>query len=135
MSYVDDAQTFQLEDPSYVVGYGGRNGTHDQENGSAAAASTSSKMHCCARFNREIAPCQPWFKVQDANGRKIDIPESFAPGTCFAFLSKFVCLATSLFLLAYSWTIRDSGSAGFYLAYFTDWALLFANLYLMLSFF
>jgi len=93
----------------------------------------SKPPNCCRRFAAEINPFQPWFTVDDrGTGREIDIPESFAPPTCRAFLWKSLATGFTIGTLAYG--LVDSGSnVEFYFAYLSNWALLFSCFYLVFS--
>ena len=90
-------------------------------------------MACYQRFLKELNPCQDWFNVQDVNGRKIDIPECFAPATCRAFILK-LC-GTGLAVGIYIYAFIDSSAPEFLLAYLTYWALTFVCLYFCISLF
>jgi hypothetical protein len=86
----------------------------------------------CVRFTSELSPCQPWFSVVDrATGRKVDIPESFAPATCKSFLAKLLLGGFSLGTLIYTWVISEYPY--YYLAYLTNWNLLMSVLYFVFS--
>jgi hypothetical protein len=87
---------------------------------------------CCKRFCSELKPCQDYFLVWEANGRTLDIPATFAPGTRCALWSKFLIWGVATGLLVYSWL--NSPNKDFFLAYLTIWSLHFAWLYLTLSF-
>ncbi|GKY97091.1 hypothetical protein MPSEU_000667600 [Mayamaea pseudoterrestris] len=82
---------------------------------------------CLRRLWSELNPCQPWFTTADTFGRKIDIPESFAPPSCYAFLFKLAEAVLITATLVLTWI--DTSNPQFYLAYFTYWALLLATLY------
>jgi hypothetical protein len=89
---------------------------------------------CSKRFCSEINPCQSsWFHVKDpVNGRIIDIPESFAPATCYALLYKLfyctLCVGTIVYTM-----IQYEYNKGFYFAFLTYWGAIFCCFYSILS--
>ena len=87
---------------------------------------------CCASFRAELNPCQPWFLVMDSSGRKIDIPESFAPSGPMTMIGKAITLGVGLATLFVS--LAETSSLKFYFAYFTHISLLLTIIYLLLSF-
>jgi len=90
------------------------------------------KPNCCRRLMTELNPCQPWFAVQDrATERKFDIPESFSPATCLAFVWKVAATGLTIGTLVYN--IVVNANPEFYFAYMTNWALLVSVLYLSIS--
>ena len=104
-------------------------------------SSLSQDVNCGRRFWSELNPCccgrnnnnnnNSWFAVTDkATGRTLDIPESFAPASCYAFLWKLVCTAIAILTLAWTFVGQE---AYFALAYFTNWALTFVCFYFCLS--
>ena len=89
------------------------------------------KPSCFRRFCSEMNPCQPWFTTADTFGRKVDIPESFSPASCYAFAWKLAATALTIATLAMTWI--DTDNPEFYLAYLTYWGLLISALYLLCS--
>jgi hypothetical protein len=85
------------------------------------------KPSCCRRLLSELNPCQPWFTTADTFGRKIDIPESFAPPSCYAFIWKLASMGLITATLVLTWL--DTSNPQFYLAFLTYWALLLSTLY------
>jgi len=134
----DDAEANSLEQavhPDIVVR------DEEYENGGAAmdydgvpfnagneASDAVAPPSCFRRFSRELYPFQSWFYVQGDlfNGRTLDIPESFAPASCYAFFWKL--LAASVAVLTLAWGFADSDAA-FYMAYLTSWGVLFVSIY------
>lgn len=93
----------------------------------------SNKPNCVKRFVAELNPFQPWFAVSErATSRKIDIPESFAPATCRAFLFKSASLGLAVATMVYG--IVAAQQKEYYFAYFVHWALLLSCLYFASSF-
>jgi hypothetical protein len=83
-------------------------------------------------FRSEINPCQSWFHVKDpVNGRLSNIPETFAPASGYAFLCKVTFL--SICVLTLIWCNIHGGDPGFYFAYFTNWGVLWCNVYACMS--
>lgn len=99
--------------------------------GNRASDATKNSNSFAQRVGQEIRPCQPWFRVDDM-GRTLDVPESFAPASCYAFLYKL--LSASVALLTIAWCFNDS-EASFYLAYFTSWGVVFVCIYFLFSVF
>jgi hypothetical protein len=90
------------------------------------------KPTCRKRFCAEIDPRQNWFHVKDpVNGRVLDIPESFAPASCPAFVWKFFYCAGCIATMAY--TMIESTDVAFYFAFLTNIGVLFTVLYSILS--
>jgi hypothetical protein len=89
------------------------------------------KASCSKRFRAEINPCQSWFHVKDPiNGRVLDIPESFAPGSCTVFFWKVLYSGACIGTLV--WAMIDS-TPYFYFAYLTSWGVLWCCLYSLMS--
>lgn len=94
--------------------------------------STKQAPECGKHFCSEINPCQSWFHVKDPiHGRVLDIPESFAPASGYAFLWKVVYCGTCIGTMI--WALIDTNSPEFYFAYFTNWGVLWCCLYSFLS--
>ena len=92
------------------------------------------KASCCKRLASELNPCQPWFLVNDkVTGRTLDIPESFAPASCYAFLWKL--FATAGAILTLTWGLVRSDHPNFYFAYLTTWGVSFVVIYMVFSIF
>jgi hypothetical protein len=99
---------------------------------SSASRDDSPGPSVCARFTSELSPCQPWFSVVDAaTGRKLDIPESFAPPTCVAFVLKIALGGFCLGTLIYTWVVSEHPE--FFLAYLTNWNQVMSVAYFMFS--
>ena len=89
------------------------------------------QFSCCQRFKSELNPCSPWFTVSDeAMGRSLDVSESFAPASCYAFVWKLACTAIAILTLA--WQFVDD-YAYFVLAYFTNWGVTFVCIYFIFN--
>ena len=71
----------------------------------------------------------PIFSLQDANGRTIDLKESFAPSSKIILGIKFL-----LVLFAISGVIDCMSDDFFWLAYLTNWGEVIGTVYLLLSF-
>ena len=113
----DDGIPFNVGDDSPE----GRNQTHPQPG-------------CCTRFAKQLRPCQSWFHVKEpCSGRTLDIPESFAPASCYAFLWKL--LATAIAILTLAWGLINSNSKPFYFAFLSMWGVCFVNIYFYFSLF
>jgi hypothetical protein len=96
------------------------------------SAADSHQPQVGSHFRSEINPCQTWFHVQDpVNGRVLDIPETFAPASGYAFLWKASFLSMCVFTLI--WCMMHTADPKFYFAYFTNWGLLWCNLYAFMS--
>ena len=90
------------------------------------------KPACRKRFCAEIDPRQNWFHVKaPVNNRVLDIPESFAPASCLAFVWKFFYCAGCIATMAY--TMIESTEVSFYFAFLTNIGVLFCVLYSILS--
>jgi hypothetical protein len=101
-------------------------------NGNKATPTTTIPPSCCKRFFSELNPCLPnWFTTADTLGRKVDIPESFAPPSWSAFGWKLIATGLTSGTLVATWL--DSDYPEFYLAYLTYWSLLLATLYQLCS--
>lgn len=122
------------EPPASPGGRSGGNGGYAHDGSlSGGAAVDEVGPNVCHRFATELNPCQPWFAVVDrATGRKIDIPESFAPASCKAFAVKVALGGLALGTLIYGW-IGNAAYPGFYLAYLTNWSLIVSVFYFLLS--
>lgn len=98
----------------------------------AVPAAASTKIPSCGkRFCAEINPCQSWFHVTDpVNGRVLDIPESFAPASCYVFFWKLLYCTACIGSMV--WAMIDS-SPYFYFAYLTNWGVLWCCLYSIFS--
>jgi hypothetical protein len=86
---------------------------------------------CCNLLRSELNPCQSFFRLQDGTGRIMDVRASFAPDSLGALAWKLFANIVAIFTLIYS--IIDTGTASFYLAYLTHWSLLSAVAYLLAS--
>ena len=94
-------------------------------------AEEQKEFSCFRRFKSEFNPCSPWFSVSDkATGRTLDIPESFAPASCYAFVWKLACTAIAILTLAWQFV---GDIAYFVLAYFTNWGVTFVCIYFILN--
>ena len=89
-------------------------------------------MSCCARFRADLRPCQSYWSVQDQNGYKIDVQESFCTNTPFSLLMKVLALGVSAATLALG---IEAFSLRFFTAYLTYVSLCFATLYQLMDLF
>uniref|UniRef100_A0A7S3LIE5 Glycerophosphocholine acyltransferase 1 n=1 Tax=Amphora coffeiformis TaxID=265554 RepID=A0A7S3LIE5_9STRA len=87
--------------------------------------------NCCTFFKSELNPCQEYYSSTDANGKKLDIEESFGPSSIYAILAKVAFAGFSIF----TWISMfvDSDHKDFFLAYLTLWALSFQMVYHVFS--
>lgn len=74
----------------------------------------------------------PWFSVQEG-AKTIDVPASFGPSSLSARLIKFGMMVWFLATLIYKWWTKRSNPA-FFLAWLTNWAMIFATLWLIVTF-
>jgi hypothetical protein len=86
---------------------------------------------CCTLLRSEVNPCQPFFRLEDGTGQKINVRASFAPDSLGALAWKVFANALTIFTLIYSWI--ETGTASYYLAYLTHWSLIAAVAYLLAS--
>jgi hypothetical protein len=85
------------------------------------------------RFRFELTH-PSFFNIQDeVTGRTLDIPESFAPPTCRAFLFELAGLAVVVFTIVDSIVTNDDSSAGFYWAFLSSWGVSLCGLYSIAS--
>ena len=89
----------------------------------------------CSRICTDICgtcTCKPSFRALDGQ-REIDIPASFSPGGGYWYIyaGKLIASGTAWFTIFWGFG-RDPRA--FWLAYLTHWALIFATLYLLMSF-
>jgi hypothetical protein len=101
-----------------------------------ASKASFKSPRCLPRFIAELNPCRSyWFQVNDSPlaARKIDIPESFAPAGCYAFILKLFGAVLTIGTLAYAWF--KAAHPDFFLAYLTYWSLVMTSLYFLCSVF
>jgi hypothetical protein len=88
---------------------------------------------CCTRCGSECG-YPGWFSIQEGQ-RTIDIPASFGPTSLKARLIKFVMMIWFIASLAYKWSLPvNRENPAFFLAFLTHWSLIFASLWLVVSF-
>lgn len=88
---------------------------------------------CCARCGSEWK-YPGWFSIQEGD-RTIDIPASFGPTSLSARIIKFVMMVWFIASLAYKWSLpQNDGNEAFFLAFLSHWSMIFASLWLVVSF-
>lgn len=86
---------------------------------------------CCARCGSECR-YPGWFSIQEGE-RILDIPASFGPTSLQARLVKFVFMVWFNASVIYKWWTKRDHPA-FFLAWLTNWSLIFSCIYLIMSF-
>ena len=101
-------------------------------NGGNESNESNQQLGCGARFSSQLNPRNPWFDVTEkCNGRTLDIPESFAPASCYAFIWKLLVTATAVLTLG--WGINNSDSKPFYFAFLSTLGVCLVNIYFYFS--
>jgi len=90
-------------------------------------------MGCFHQLKSEISPCQPWFSVDEADGRQLDIPASFGSTSLAVRIIKFVLTGFVVGTFVSDWIMYDQPS--FFMAFFTRWSTLLLSLYQISSLF
>lgn len=120
--------------PDIVVNYSEEQDDGIPFNGGDESNGSNQQNGCCARFSSQLNPRQSWFHVTaECTGRTLDIPESFAPSSCYAFIWKLLVTATAVLTLG--WGLNDSDSKPFYFAFLTSLGVCFVNIYFYFSLF
>lgn len=86
---------------------------------------------CCKRCGSECS-YPGWFSIQEGQ-KTLDIPASFGPASWQARLIKFCLMVWFNATLIYKWYDNRQYPA-FFLAYLTNWSLIFSSLWLIVSF-
>lgn len=107
-------------------------GDEEDKNMERAPASHRNPLYTCRRFWSELWCCQSWFHLSErVNQRELDIPESFAPFSIFAFLWKCILAGTCVGTLTYKFL--ESDDPEYVMAFLTQWAALASVLYSIMS--
>jgi hypothetical protein len=87
---------------------------------------------CCGRFCGDFK--MPFFQLEETNGRTLDLERSFAsePRSLLVIAGKSILWGLTMYTLVRSTLISNYPS--FWLAYLTNWSLLYAVFYMTLSF-
>ncbi|CAB9498348.1 expressed unknown protein [Seminavis robusta] len=89
---------------------------------------------CYTRCCMECGSSYPgWFSIQEGD-QTLDIPASFAPTSWQARGTKFVMMVWFNGTLVYHWWVSYADHAAFFLSYLTHWGLIFASLWLIVTF-